>query len=76
MGDFEEYTPTECCIFVGVVGARNVKWLACIEAHKDEHPGLWQQRYYKGFPPCVDWNTVNFSSAPSIQEVGIASVCR
>ena len=54
---------------VGVVGARNVKWLARIEAHKDEYSGLWQQKHYKGFSPGVVWDTVDFGTAPSIQEV-------
>ena len=31
------YIPHIMLYFVGVVGARNVKWLACIEVHKNEY---------------------------------------
>ncbi len=54
---------------VGTVGARNVKWLTRIEASTQEYPGHWQQNDYKGFSPGVDWDTVDFSTAPAIQEV-------
>ena len=57
-----------------MVGARNVKWLTRIEAHREEYSGHWQQNDYKGFSPCVNWDTVDFSTAPAIQEVGVATV--
>ncbi len=58
---------------VGVVGARNVKWLTRVEASAQEYSGHWQQKDYKGFSPNVDWDTVDFSTAPAIQEVSSSS---
>ena len=57
----------------GVVGARNVKWLSKIVASDEESHSHWQRNDYKGFSPCVDWDTVDFSSAPSIQELPVTS---
>ena len=58
----------------GVVGARNVKWLATIVASKEEYGGFWQKYRYKGFSPSVDWNNVDYSSAPAIQELPVTSL--
>ena len=58
----------------GIVGARNVKWLNKIVASHDEYGGQWQQRDYKGFSPSVDWNNVDFSKAPAIQELPVQSL--
>lgn len=58
----------------GTVGARNVKWLAQVVASREEYGGQWQQRDYKGFCPSVNWDTVDFSSAPAIQELPIQSL--
>ncbi|XP_069826602.1 sulfite oxidase, mitochondrial [Dendropsophus ebraccatus] len=60
-------------IVPGVVGARNVKWLGRIVVSKEESPSHWQQNDYKGFNPCVDWDTVDFSSAPAIQDLPVQS---
>ena len=57
----------------GVVGARNVKWLTRIIASKEESPSHWQQNDYKGFSPSVAWDTVDFKSAPAIQELPVTS---
>ena len=57
----------------GVVGARNVKWLATVVASTEEYGGFWQKNDYKGFSPSVDWNNVDFSTAPAIQELPITS---
>lgn len=63
-------------IVPGIVGARNVKWLGRIIASSDESPSHWQQNDYKGFPPHIDWDTVDFKSAPAIQEQPVQSaVC-
>lgn len=51
----------------GTVGARNVKWLGKVKASSQESANFWQQRDYKGFNPSVDWNNVNFDTAPAIQ---------
>lgn len=58
----------------GTVGARNVKWLTRIVASHKEYDGQWQQRDYKGFSPSVDWNNVDFSKAPAIQELPVQSL--
>jgi len=60
-------------IVPGVVGARNVKWLHQIQASKEESPSHWQRKDYKGFSPNVDWNNVDWDSAPSIQEYPVQS---
>lgn len=60
-------------IVPGVVGARNVKWLARITVGPEESQSHWQQRDYKGFSPSVTWDTVDFSKAPAIQEMPVQS---
>ncbi|XP_066441169.1 sulfite oxidase, mitochondrial [Eleutherodactylus coqui] len=60
-------------IVPGVVGARNVKWLGRIIVSEEESSSHWQQNDYKGFNPNVDWDTVDFSSAPAIQELPVQS---
>lgn len=57
----------------GVVGARNVKWLARITVGPEESQSHWQQKDYKGFSPSVTWDTVDFSKAPAIQEMSVQS---
>jgi len=57
----------------GIVGARNVKWLTKIVSSKEESLCHWQQNDYKGFSPSVDWDTVDFKSAPAIQELPVTS---
>ncbi|XP_004647144.1 sulfite oxidase, mitochondrial [Octodon degus] len=60
-------------IVPGVVGARHVKWLGRISVEPEESHSHWQRRDYKGFSPSVDWDTVDFDSAPSIQELPVQS---
>ncbi|XP_015602950.1 probable sulfite oxidase, mitochondrial isoform X2 [Cephus cinctus] len=60
-------------IVPGVVGARNVKWLGKVIISKEESPSQWQQRDYKGFSPSTDWNNVDFSKSPAIQELPVIS---
>ena len=60
-------------IIPGVVGARNVKWLATIVSSKTEYSGFWQQNDYKGFAPSVDWDSVDFSRSPAIQDLPVTS---
>ncbi|KAG8229825.1 hypothetical protein J437_LFUL008793 [Ladona fulva] len=60
-------------IVPGVVGARNVKWLGKIVVSGEESKSHWQQNDYKGFCPSVDWDTVDFSKAPAIQELPVIS---
>lgn len=60
-------------IVPGTVGARNVKWLGKIIVSGEESSSHWQQNDYKGFNPGTDWDTVDFKSAPAIQELPIQS---
>ena len=60
-------------VIPGVVGARNVKWLSKVVASKNESTSHWQQNDYKGFCPSVDWDTVDFTSSPAIQEQPVTS---
>ena len=57
----------------GVVGARQVKWLSKIIISDEESHSHWQRNDYKGFSPCTDWDTVDFKSAPSIQDLPVQS---
>ena len=54
----------------GITGARSVKWLRRVVASRVESSSHWQQKDYKGFNPSVDWDTVDWSSAPAIQVSG------
>lgn len=60
-------------IVPGVVGARNVKWVSKIILSEKESDSHWQQNDYKGFSPSTDWDTVDFKSAPAIQELPVIS---
>ncbi|KAM6294485.1 LOW QUALITY PROTEIN: sulfite oxidase, mitochondrial [Aegotheles albertisi] len=57
----------------GVVGARSVKWLGRVAVSPAESTSHWQRNDYKGFSPCVDWDTVDYTSAPAIQELPVQS---
>lgn len=61
-------------IIPGTVGARNVKWLTRVAASEREYDGFWQQRDYKGFSPSIDWDNVDFCTAPAIQELPVQSL--
>lgn len=60
-------------IVPGVVGARNIKWLGKIVLSEEESQSHWQQNDYKGFSPNTDWDTVDYKSAPAIQELPVQS---
>lgn len=57
----------------GIVGARQVKWLQRVVTSPQESASHWQQFDYKGFSPSVNWDTVDFSTAPAIQELPVQS---
>lgn len=57
----------------GTTGARSVKWLDRVVASADECQGHWQQKDYKAFSPGTDWDNLDWSSAPAIQEMPVVS---
>lgn len=57
----------------GIVGARNVKWLSRITISDEESDSHWQQNDYKGFSPSTDWDSVDFSKSPAIQNMPVTS---
>nr|CAI5859725.1 unnamed protein product [Callosobruchus analis] len=64
-------------IVPGVVGARNVKWLSKIVVSEHESTSHWQQNDYKGFSPCTDWESADFTKSPAIQELPVTSaICK
>ncbi|XP_019867605.2 sulfite oxidase, mitochondrial isoform X2 [Aethina tumida] len=64
-------------IVPGVVGARNVKWLTKVIVSEKESDSHWQQNDYKGFSPSTDWDTVDFTKSPAIQELPVISaICK
>ena len=54
-------------IVPGVVGVRNVKWLARVEVAEEESDSHWQRKDYKGFNASTDWDTVDWSKSEAIQ---------
>lgn len=60
-------------VIPGIVGARSVKWVTKISLAAEESTSHWQRNDYKSFCPSVDWNTVDFGSAPAIQEMPVQS---
>ena len=50
-----------------------MKWVGKVVASKTESQGFWQQRDYKNFSPSVDWDNVDFDSAPAIQDMPVQS---
>jgi len=61
-------------IIPGTVGARWVKWLTRIDISEEESESHWQRNDYKSFSPSTDWDSVDFTKAPAIQELPVTSV--
>lgn len=57
----------------GHVAARSVKWLNRIVLSEDESQSQWQQRDYKCFGPNESGSSVDWTSAPAIQETPVQS---
>lgn len=50
---------------------------AKIIVSKKESQSQWQQNDYKVFSPNIDWDNVDFSKAPAIQEMPVISaICK
>eukprot|EP00191_Tetraselmis_sp_GSL018_P024677 CAMPEP_0177625942 /NCGR_PEP_ID=MMETSP0419_2-20121207/30380_1 /TAXON_ID=582737 /ORGANISM="Tetraselmis sp., Strain GSL018" /LENGTH=475 /DNA_ID=CAMNT_0019126945 /DNA_START=25 /DNA_END=1448 /DNA_ORIENTATION=- len=60
-------------IVPGTTAARSVKWVYQVLASDEECTGFWQQNDYKAFCPSQDPNTVDWSSAPAMQEFPVTS---
>jgi hypothetical protein len=59
---------------MGVVGARQVKWLTTIRTSTEESPTHWQQKDYRMFSPSIEVGQhVDPASAPAIQEGNVQS---
>ncbi|CAN0014311.1 unnamed protein product [Bubo scandiacus] len=50
-----------------------VKWVQRVAVSPAESPSHWQRNDYKGFCPSVDWDTVDYTTAPAIQELPVQS---
>lgn len=48
-------------------------YLGKITVSKNESPSQWQQGDYKGLPPSMTWDNVDFSKSPAIQEMPVTS---
>ena len=58
----------------GVVGARNVKWVNRIVVSEEESSSHWQQSDYKGFGPGTNWDNLDYSKSPAIQNMPVTSL--
>lgn len=56
---------TVLSLFLSLTGRINVS--------KHESESQWQQGDYKGFSPSTDWDTVDYSKSPAIQELPVIS---
>jgi sulfite oxidase len=59
--------------YLGICGARSVKWLKSIHVGREESQSEWQQKDYKVFSPNIDASTVDWTTAPSIQNMPVQS---
>ncbi|KAJ5109620.1 hypothetical protein N7532_002265 [Penicillium argentinense] len=57
----------------GNTAARSVKWVNRISLLEDESQSQWQQRDYKGFGPNETRDTIDWDSAPCIQDTPVQS---
>ena len=57
----------------GVAGCRSVKWVSRVTASPEESASFWQRSDYKSFSPGVDWDTVDWDSAPAVQNMPVTS---
>lgn len=51
----------------------NIQFIDKITVSKKESPSQWQQGDYKGLSPSTDWDNVDFSKSPAIQEMPVVS---
>ena len=48
-------------------------FLGRIVVSEEESESHWQRNDYKGFAPNIDWDTVDFTKSPAIQEMPVNS---
>ena len=51
-----------------------MKWLSRVEVSEEESESHHQRADYKGFNPSVDWGSVNWDGAESIQDMPVENV--
>ena len=51
-----------------------MKWLSRVEVSEEESESHHQRADYKGFNPSVDWGSVNWDGAESIQDMPVSSI--
>ena len=51
-----------------------MKWLSRVEVSEEESESHHQRADYKGFNPSVDWGSVNWDGAESIQDMPVRSI--
>ena len=60
-------------IVPGVVAARSVKWLTRVEVSEGEGENHHQRNDYRGVNPSVNWDTVDWSKAHTIEDMPVTS---
>ncbi|KAF3778309.1 Sulfite oxidase [Nymphaea thermarum] len=63
-------------IVPGVIGARSVKWLDCINIIEEESQGFFMQKDYKMFPPSVNWDNIVWSSRRPQMDFPVQTIVR
>lgn len=53
--------------------SQNICLIDKICVSKQESQSQWQQGDYKGFSPSTNWDNVDFSKSPAIQEMPVTS---
>lgn len=67
------YLVSFCFVVLSLISCSNNPFIHQVVVSAEESSSHWQQNDYKGFSPGTDWDTVDFKSAPAIQELPIQS---
>jgi len=57
----------------GMAGFKSVKFLQKIILAEQEHPSVWEQRFYRFYSPKYYWDTIDYKSAPSLIHTNVQS---